>query len=435
MVHEIQMKMKRITFILLCLILRIVTITAQNDYLVTTPQQKSNSMSEEEQFIENNFPLQLLCKWTPGLKFMFIPDGNELFIPIFNSYETEKEVDSNKLRHKILEFQGTEEKEKETYVGINYSTRFIFNCEGKKYYSEFKNLRLNDICEQNPRANISGLVYLPDVDKARELLIGKVVYTHITSARIDDSNSYSGYKTVQIAENEKVTITNIGVGSKAYPVKIVFEDTKGNSYYVEVALSRTNSGMDKADFQADKKTKYFPNTFSFNNQNALTLENLKSKYVGMSVYPKQTMSTKCNMKVEGNTTALEVRLLRYTPLQIKDISVELPKTVAMLTLEDANGSIYETEVDLKYDIITKNENYIEDIFAFGNIRKQYPYITEENWKLIAQGKIKEGMTTDECRLALGNPIQIEFKQDTRFESWLYARKILEFESGTLLRYK
>lgn len=116
------MKMKRITFILLCLILRIVTITAQNDYLVTTPQQKSNSMSEEEQFIENNFPLQLLCKWTPGLKFMFIPDGNELFIPIFNSYETEKEVDSNKLRHKIFEFQGTEEKEKETYVGINYST-------------------------------------------------------------------------------------------------------------------------------------------------------------------------------------------------------------------------------------------------------------------------------------------------------------------------
>lgn len=97
MVHEIQMKMKRITFILLCLILRIVTITAQNDYLVTTPQQKSSSMSEEEQFIENNFPLQLLCKWTPGLKFMFIPDGNELFIPIFNSYETEKEVDSNKL--------------------------------------------------------------------------------------------------------------------------------------------------------------------------------------------------------------------------------------------------------------------------------------------------------------------------------------------------
>ena len=255
MVHEIQMKMKRITFILLCLILRIVTITAQNDYLVTTPQQKSSSMSEEEQFIENNFPLQLLCKWTPGLKFMFIPDGNELFIPIFNSYETEKEVDSNKLKHKIFEFQGTEEKEKETYVGINYSTRFIFNCEGKKYYSEFKNLRLNDICEQNPRANISGLVYLPDVDKARELLIGKVVYTHITSARIDDSNSYSGYKTVQIAENEKVTITNIGVGSKAYPVKIVFEDTKGNSYYVEVALSRTNSGMEKADFQADNKTK------------------------------------------------------------------------------------------------------------------------------------------------------------------------------------
>lgn len=90
---------------------------------------------------------------------------------------------------------------------------------------------------------------------------------------------------------------------------------------------------------------------------------------------------------------------------------------------------------MKYDIITKNENYIEDLLAFGDIRKQYPHTTEENWKLISQGEVQEGMTTDECRLALGNPIQIEFKQDTRFETWLYARKMLEFESGRLLRYK
>lgn len=48
--------------------------------------------------------------------------------------------------------------------------------------------------------------------------------------------------------------------------------------------------------------------------------------------------------------------------------------------------------------------------------------TEEDWKLIAQGKVKVGMTAEECPLALGNPIQVEYKQDTRFESWLYARK-------------
>lgn len=435
MVHRNNRMMKRITFILLCLMGSITAATAQNDYLVQTPQHKNNNLSEEEQFVEENFPLKTLCSWTPGLRFMFIPDGNDMFVPIFSSYETGKEADSSKLKHKIFEFQGTEEIAKETHIGTNYSTHFIFSCDGEKYYYAIKGHRLNEICEQNPRASINGLVYLPDVDAARSLLIGKVVYTKFTSARIDDTNSYAGYKTVSVPKDEKVTITNIGVGSKSYPVKVVFEDSKGNSYYVEVALSRTNSGMDKSDFQADKKTKYFPNAFSFNNQQAMTIENLKSKYIGMPVYPKETMSVKCLIRTEGKETESQVRLLRYTSLHIKDIEVKLPDTKAKLTLEDANGSIFEIGVDLKYDVITKTDNYIEDVLSFGNIRKQYPHTTDENWKLISQGEVREGMTTDECRLALGNPIQIEFKQDTRFETWLYARKMLEFESGRLLRYK
>lgn len=427
--------MKRITFILLCSILGIAYVTAQNEYLVKTSQHRDSDLSEEEQFVEENFPLKTLCSWTPGLRFMFIPDGNDMFVPVFYLYNTGKEVDSSKLKHKFFEFQSTEEQAKETHIGTNYSTRFIFTCDGERYYYEFKGHRLNEICEQNPRANINGLVYLPDVDTARSLLIGKMLYTNFTTARIDDSNSYAGFKTVNIPKDEKVTITNIGVGSKAYPVKVIFEDTKGNSYYVEVALSRTNSGMDKSDFQADKKMKYFPNAFSFHNQQAMTIENLKNRYICMPVYPKETMSVKCRIRTEGKETINQVRLLRYTSLRIKDIEVKLPKTEAILTLEDANGSIFEIGVDLKYDIIAKNDNYIEDVLAFGDIRKEYPHTTDENWKLISQGEVREGMTTDECRLALGNPIQVEFKQDNRFETWLYARKMLEFESGRLLRYK
>ena len=176
--------MKETIFILLFIIPGMITITAQNDYIVKTFQQTDSNMSEEERFVESNFPLITLCKWTPGLKFMFIPDGNDLFVPIFNSYETGKEADSSKLKHRFFEFQGIEEKAKETHVGTNYSTRFIFSCEGNKYYYEFKGQRLDDICERNPHASINGLVYLPDVDTARNLLIGKVVYTNFTTALI-----------------------------------------------------------------------------------------------------------------------------------------------------------------------------------------------------------------------------------------------------------
>lgn len=408
---------------------------AQDNYIVKTSSQKSDNRSEEEQFIENHFPLQQLCKWTPGMKFMFIPNAKDQFIPILCSYEDEKDIDNSKFNYKTFDFLGTEEKVKETYSGTNYNTRFLFSCEGQKFYHEIKSQRLDEICQKNPRASINGFVYLKDIDVAREQLIGKIMYTRATTARVDDSNSYTGYKEVSLPQNLKVTITNVGVGSKAYPVKIVFEDAQGNAYYMEEALSRTNSGMDVADFQADKKMRYFPNAFSFTDKNVNSLEALKSRYLGMSVYPRKTLAMKGTLNIDGRTEDTRVHLLRYTPLRIKDIAIEPPSTVATLILMDVHGGTYEIEVDLKYNFIIKNENFIEDLFAFGDIQKKYPHITPENWKLIAQGEVTPGMNTDECRLSLGKPIQIEFRKDDRFETWLYNGKVLEFESGRLLRYK
>ena len=46
-------------------------ITAQSDYIVTTPSTQEIPVGEEEQFIKNNFPLQPLCKWTPGICLLY----------------------------------------------------------------------------------------------------------------------------------------------------------------------------------------------------------------------------------------------------------------------------------------------------------------------------------------------------------------------------
>lgn len=235
------------------------SITAQNDYLVATSPSQEGSVSKEDLFIKENFPLQLLCKWTPGMKFMFVPSRRDMFLPTLSEYETEKGADNSSLKHKILTFTGIEEKAQELSNGTSYTTRFIFECEGGKYYYEIKNVRPDEICEKNPRAYINGLVYLKDVDTAKELLIGKKIYIQSDVARVDDANSYSGYREVPIPVNTEATVTAIGVGSQAYPVKIVFQDSQERSYYLEVALSRTNSGMDVNDFQAEKKMRYFSN--------------------------------------------------------------------------------------------------------------------------------------------------------------------------------
>ena len=404
-------------------------ITAQSDYIVTTPSTQEIPVGEEEQFIKNNFPLQPLCKWTPGMKFMFVPSTRNMFLPTLSSYDTDKGID------KILTFTGTEEKVQKIADETNYTTRFVFEDEGEKYYYDIKNMRLDEICEKAPRAGINGLVYLKDVDTAKELLVGKTVYIQSESARVDDANNYSGYRDIPISVNTEATVTAVGVGSQAYPVKIIFKDTQGHSYYLEVALSRTNSGMDMSDFQGEKRMKFFSNSISFTNKKLDNIESLKNRYLGATVYPKKTLSAKRAVSLENKQMESRVHLPRYTILTIKEVRMPSPGSLAILTLKDKNGISYEMKVDLKYDVITRNNNYIEDLFGFEDIHKKYPGITEKRWQIISRGDLEVGMSTDECRLSIGDPIEIVLKKDNRFENWFYNGKTLEFESGTLQRFK
>lgn len=410
-------------------------IIAQNDYIVTTPSTQEIPVSEEEQFIKSNFPLQALCKWTPGMKFMFAPSSRDMFLPTLSKYDTDKGVDNSSLKYKILTFTGTEEKSQNIASSTNYSTRFIFECEGEKYYYDIKNMRLDEICERDPRACISGLVYLKDVDTAKNLLIGKTIYIQSETARVDDTNSYSGYRDVAIAVNTEATITAVGVGSQTYPAKIVFKDTQGHSYYLEVALSRTNSGMDLNDFQGEKRMKYFPNAISFTNKSSDNIEGLKNKYLGLTVYPKKVLAAQRGISLEGKQMESRVHLPRYTVLKIEGLKLASSGSLGVLSLKDKGGIIYEVETDLKYDVIVRNENYIEDLFGFEDIQKKYPGITEKRWQIISRGDLEVGMSTEECRLSIGDPVEIELKKDNRFETWFYNGKTLEFENGTLRRYK
>lgn len=368
-------------------------IIAQNDYIVTTPSTQEIPVSEEEQFIKSNFPLQPLCKWTPGMKFMFAPSSRNMFLPTLSKYDTDKGVDNSSLKYKILTFTGTEEKSQNIASSTNYSTRFIFECEGEKYYYDIKNMRLDEICEKDPRTCINGLVYLKDVDTAKNLLIRKTIYIQSEAARVDDTNSYSGYRDIAIPTNTKATITAVGVGSQTYPAKIIFKDTQGHSYYLEVALSRTNSGMDLNDFQGEKRMKYFSNAISFTNKSSDNIEGLKNKYLGLTVYPKKVLVAQRGISLEGKQMESRVHLPRYTVLKIEGMKLASSGSLGVLSLKDKGGITYEVETDLKYDVIVRNDNYIEDLFGFEDIQKKYPSITEKHWQIISRGDLEVGMST------------------------------------------
>ena len=114
---------------------------AQNGYIVTTTSQQTSISVEslEKQFINDHFKHYNLCDWTPGMKFMVIPERKDIIIPPFKSTETNKEVDTGDLKHKIFEYLGSEITER-GFVHFN------FECEGQQYYHELKNTTLEQYC-------------------------------------------------------------------------------------------------------------------------------------------------------------------------------------------------------------------------------------------------------------------------------------------------
>ena len=105
-----------------------------------------------------------------------------------------------------------------------------------------------------------------------------------------------------------------------------------------------------------------------------------------------------------------------------------------LELEDIDGKNYKIKATFTHtsvvDVILQSDNYFTVLFGIGNLRAKYPNITEEVWNMISRGKVRKGMTTDECRLALGNPIRIHIVTGGH-ETWSYERKTLDFTNKKL----
>ena len=79
-----------------------------------------------------------------------------------------------------------------------------------------------------------------------------------------------------------------------------------------------------------------------------------------------------------------------------------------------------------------------NLFSLTDIRKHYPAIEPETWNFISQGKIKEGMTKDEVRLALGNPSDLASGHDysQTLDIWSYENgRVLWFEDGRLVKIR
>lgn len=104
----------------------------------------------------------------------------------------------------------------------------------------------------------------------------------------------------------------------------------------------------------------------------------------------------------------------------------------------AEGDTTLRFVPLTYGTSASSSRNFDRYFSFTNPREAFPRITDATWHLITASRVTEGMTRDECRLALGIPASISRGATTQaeVEHWSYDNgRYLIFEDGILVRFR
>lgn len=200
--------------------------------------KKSGQDSEtpiEEKFIIDNFRLKSPGKWQPGERFIYMSPKINITLkpssPLAN--------DTIDYTHKIFNFKSF--KQETDWLGKS-TLDLEFDCDGNSFvFKTGKTLEQFQDTTYNPL--IPGLIWLPEIEKADSMLKGKVLYILVPDWLPEDgSNVLDGNKYVP------VTITAVTPGDEHFPVRIHFDNEKGEPFSVLTHLSGTLNSISRLPF-------------------------------------------------------------------------------------------------------------------------------------------------------------------------------------------
>ena len=420
--------MKRVILMAGMVVVMALTAMAQeNPYIVKTkgvkkPEPKavtekdnaSDSSSEEEatDFMGKNFRFYSMCDWKEGMRFMVVPEKYDMLVNTFRSANTNKEVGSASLRHKIMVYKGHEDM-------TNGRVHVNFYCEDnhQDYYYELPHGTFDDYCFG--KMGVPTLAYLGDVDKARELLIGQTLLTRTQFFRVDTEYDGDGYREVTVEKNMPVVVKAVGVGTRSFPVKIIVEDEHGDQFYQNVAMSKTNSGMRDDEFIVDNEKFLFTGSFDYSGGEMKVSSDVKS-YLNQVVHTKMAV----NMSSKGSGKVRDVKVPRFTGFFIDEIKPIKNSRYYTLTLRETESrriyykDVAFTEEDVVGDANGSKEDYFGYIFGMGEGMSRSTSV--ETRAAIREGRVIRGMTESEVQLAVGEPYSTMVNSEG-VRQWLYGR--------------
>lgn len=398
--------------------------------LMSDVNTNSNVSRENEptDFVGKNFRFYSLCDWKPGMKFMVMPEKYDLIVKTFCDASTGKEVSSMTLRYQIMVYQGHS-------VSSEGHARINFKCEGdgRMYYYEVLNGTFEDYCYN--KMGVPTLAYLGDVDIAREKLVGKKLLTKSTIFFVDNDYESDGHKEVKVPLNMEVTVTQVGVGTRSFPVKIVVEDAKGNEFYQNVALSKTNCGMRDDEFVMDNARHAFYGSFGVLDD-IMAVKGTYDDYIGKTVHTKYV----AKMISKGDGRERIVRVPKLTTFVIDRITHLRGDYVTLALTENESRRQYFMDIifnteDYLIDSSESREHLFGYLFAMGEgvARQTSPAARAA----IRAGRVIAGMSEDEVQLAVGEPDRVAADSNGR-KDWIYMRSngkllIVHFDRSNLVQ--
>lgn len=183
-------------------------------------------------------------------------------------------------------------------------------------------------------------------------------------------------------------------------------DTRGNRF-----TYRTNLTVD--NFKSGTKLE-IPFTVD-----CPTIENVRRKMEGKTYY----ITTPTRYDMNGNLYTGR----RFVAVRIDTVSYGNVYYPICLVATDDLGQQFKLYMSVESQ--SKMPRKFASMFSLSNPRKRYPTVTDENWNLIVNGKVSQGMTRDECRLALGKPDNVD-----RQMGYSVVREIWTYENGRYLLF-
>ena len=317
------------------------------------------------------------------------------------------------LRHKIMIYRGHT-------VSADGHSRMNFLCQdlNKMYYYEIPNGSFDDYCYG--KLGVPTLAYLGDVDIAKEKLMGKKLYTKGRIYRVDTEYDGDGYREVKMPKDLSVTVTQVGVGSRSFPVKIIVEDDNGNEFYQTFALSKTNSGMRDDEFIMDSLKHTFYASFEL--QDAIMAVNRDfTTYIGKIIHTMQPSK----MMTKGDGKDRTVTVPKMTTFRVDQAQRRpgTPFVTLSLTEMESRRPYYRDVLFTHPDELAERDVKLEDYFGyiFGMGEGAELQTTQEAGAAIRQGRVILGMTEDEVTLVMGEEPNEIVQASTGKTDWIYYR--------------